>query len=341
MTTGELARVLNAELSGSGDVEVGSVRGVSDIEKGCLSFIANKKYLPDIIRSGAAAVLVDRFYDELAGLPQMKVSNPQYSFAKALEIFYRKPFAPRGVMQGALLEENVQIGKDVTVYPAAYVSSGARIGDRTVVYPHVYIGSETILGSDCIVYPGVVIREQITIGDRVIIHGNAVIGADGFGYVFERGVHHKIPQVGRVEIGNDVEIGAGVTIDRATTGATVIGEGTKIDNLVQIGHNVKIGKHCIIVAQVGIGGSTLLGDYVTLAGQVGVADHTVIESGTMIGAQSGVMGTVKKGVYIGSLALPHKQWFKTQAIIERLPEMMKTLKQIEERIKKLEEKSND
>jgi UDP-3-O-[3-hydroxymyristoyl] glucosamine N-acyltransferase len=340
MKAGELARALGAELSGSADREISSARGITEITPGCLTFLAKRKYLADIVSSEASAVLVDTLYDELGDKIQMRVSNPLFSFAKALEIFNPRQSAPKGVREGAFLEENISFGKDVTVYPNAYICSGAVIGERTVIYPGVFIGSDCRVGSDCTIYPNVTIRENAVIGDRVAIHANAVIGADGFGYVFEKGIHYKIPQVGTVKIGNDVEIGAGVTIDRATTGATVIGDGTKIDNLVQIGHNVKLGRHCIIVAQVGIAGSSIMGDYVTLGGQVGVADHARIESGTMVAAKSGIMGEVKKGVYSGAPSMPHRQWLKATAIFERLPELAKAVKQLEDKLKILEGKND-
>lgn len=341
MKAGELAQLLQAELSGDEDVDIQAVRGLSDISDGCLTFITSKKYVAEIAGSKASAVLVGTFYDEFSNKVQLKVDNPYRAFARALEVFYVKPEAPRGVMEGAILEDGAIVGKDVTVYTASYLSSGAMIGDRTVIFPQVYIGKDTTIGSNCIIYPGVTIRENISIGNGVIVHPNTVIGADGYGFVFDGGVHHKIPQVGTVEIGDNVEIGAGVTIDRATTGATVIGEGTKIDNLVQIAHNVKIGKHCLIVAQVGIGGSTTIEDYVTLGGQVGVADHAIIESGAMFAAKSGIMGHVKKGVYSGSPAIPHRQWLKAQVVYEKLPEMMKTLKMLKDKVNKLEVKEDD
>jgi UDP-3-O-[3-hydroxymyristoyl] glucosamine N-acyltransferase len=179
----------------------------------------------------------------------------------------------------------------------------------------------------------VAIREGVAIGSRVIIHANAVIGSDGFGYVFEDGIHQKIPQVVGVIIEDDVEIGANVTIDRATTGNTVIGKGTKIDNLVQIGHNVTVGKNVILVAQVGIAGSSKIGDGVVLGGQVGVADHTTIEAGTMIGAKGGAMGEMKRSVYSGILPMPHREWLKAMAVFAKLPELHKKIKELEEKIK--------
>ena len=184
------------------------------------------------------------------------------------------------------------------------------------------------------------LREKVKIGNRVIVHSGSVIGSDGFGYVFEDGRHYKIPQVGGVIIEDDVEIGSNVSIDRATTENTIIGAGTKVDNLVQIAHNVTIGKNSLIIAQVGIAGSTEIGDFVTLAGQVGVADHATIESETMIGAQSGVRGNVVKGIYSGSPVMPHRDWLKAQAIFARLPELYKRVKELEEKIKELERRDH-
>ncbi len=341
MKAGDLAKLLGAELSGNEEEEISSVRGVTELSEGCLTFISSKKYLSGIAGSGAAAVLVSSFYDELSDKVQLKVGNPHYCFAKALEIFYVKKRESLGIMDGAILEEGVSISADVTVYPGAYISSGVTLGSGTTVFPNVFIGEGSAVGKECLIYPGVTIREKVKIGDNVIVHPNSVIGSDGYGFIHEKGIHYKVPQIGTVEIGDNVEIGAGVTIDRATTGTTVIGEGTKIDNLVQIAHNVKIGKHCLLVAQVAIGGSTVIGDYVTLAGQVGVADHATIESGSMFGARSGVMGDVKKGIYTGVPAIPHRQWLKAQAIYEKLPDMMKKLKRIEDIVNKLEVSEDD
>lgn len=341
MKADELAAKLNAELQGDAGVDITSARGVTDAVEFCVTFLSGKKFLSAVASSGAAAVIVDRFYDELGGKVQLKVANPSFAFARALELFHVKPYEARGILDGAHLAEGVITGKDVTIFPNAFIDSGAVISDRTVIYPNAYIGKGCRIGNDCVIHPGVVLMERVVLGDRVIVHANAVIGSDGYGYVFEGGRHHKIPQVGTVEIGNDVEIGAGTTIDRATTGVTTIGEGTKLDNMVQIGHNVKIGKHCIIVAQVGIAGSSVLGDYVTLGGQAGVADHAVIESGTMAAAKSGLMGTVKKGIYAGGPAFPHRQWLKAQAIYERLPDLVKQIRELDQKLKQLEERKND
>ena len=198
------------------------------------------------------------------------------------------------------------------------------------------MGEKTKIGKHCIIHPNVVIREGVTIGDRVIIHAGTVIGSDGYGYAFEKGEHYKIPQVGGVIIEDDVEIGSNVSVDRATLGNTVIGQGTKIDNLVQIAHNVKIGEKSLIMAMAAIAGSSEVGSYVTIGGQSALADHTVIDSGTMIAGKSGLFGHVTKGVYSGSPAIPHKDWFRSQALFAKLPEIYKRIVELERKINSLE-----
>ncbi len=249
------------------------------------------------------------------------------------DIFTGRSIRHRGISENAFISEEAEIAPNVTIYDFAYVSGKVRIGQGSVIFPGVFIGEACDIGEECTIYPNVTIRENTVIGNRVIIHPNSVIGADGFGYVFEEGRHYKIPQVGNVLIEDDVEIGAGVTIDRATTGSTVIGKGTKIDNMVQIGHNVRVGSNVILVAQVGIGGSSSIGDNVVLGGQAGVADHTVIDAGTMVAAKSGVMGEVKRGVYGGVPMIPHRDWLKATALFARLPELKKRIEALEKKLK--------
>jgi UDP-3-O-[3-hydroxymyristoyl] glucosamine N-acyltransferase len=231
-------------------------------------------------------------------------------------------------------------GKEVSIHPFAYISDNVTIGRDTIIYPGVFIGEGTVIGDGCTIYANVTIREKVTVGNRVIIHSGSVIGSDGFGYVWEEGRHYKIPQVGGVIIGEDVEIGANVTIDRATTGNTIIGRGTKIDNLVQIAHNVTIGERSIIVAQVGIAGSSEIGNFVTLAGQVGIPDHVKIADGCIIGAQAGVMGNLSKGIYLGSPAMPHRDWLRSTALFSKLPELNRRIKELEEKVLTLERRNS-
>jgi len=331
----EIAGLIGAELTGSLDVEIKGAAGISDAEDGDITFLATAKLVGECIESKASAVIVKDTIPEIKK-PQLKVSNPQYAFARLLEHFYVKPFIASGISDKAHVSDKAKIGKNISVYPMVFVSDGASIGDRTVIYPGVFIGENSSVGDGCIIYPNVTIRENVKIGSGVIIHSGAVIGSDGFGYVMEKGIHYKIPQVGGVIIGDNVEIGANVTIDRATTGNTIIGSGTKIDNLVHIAHNVKIGGNTIITAQGAVAGSAEIGNYVVFGGQVGVADHAKIDDGVMVGAQSGVMGHLKKGVYSGSPVIPHRDWLKSVAIFAKLPELNKRIRELEDVIKNIE-----
>jgi UDP-3-O-[3-hydroxymyristoyl] glucosamine N-acyltransferase len=334
----ELASLLNGEIFGDRDIEISGVSSINDAKEGDITFISAKRYIKDLSGSRASCVIVKELIPG-ASIAQLKVSNPNLAFAKLLEYFNLKPSKPIGISKDAVVSPKAAIGKDVSIYPFSYIADGVSIGSGTIVHPYVFIGENTMLGEKCIIYPHVTLRENIKVANRVIIHSGSVIGSDGFGYVFDEGKYHKIPQVGGVIIEDDVEIGSNVAIDRATTGNTIIGEGTKIDNLVQVGHNVKIGRNSVICGQAGIAGSSELGEYVTLAGQVGIADHVKIESESRIGAQSGVIGDIEKGAYSGTPAMPHKQWLRVQAIIARLPESYRKIKELEEKIKDLERRN--
>jgi len=240
------------------------------------------------------------------------------------------------VVRGSIIGQNAVIGADPSIHPYAVIADEVRIGDRAIIYPGVWIGKGTTIGDDAVIYSNVNIRENVHIGHRVIIHAGATIGSDGFGYATEDGRHHKIPQVGGVIIGDDVEIGANTTIDRATLGNTVIKRGTKIDNLVQVAHNVTVGEHCILVAQVGIAGSCTLGKYVVLAGQAGLADHVTIGDGAVVTAQSGVLDDVQPGqVMGGTFAMPLREWLKTQALIKKLPDLKKEVAALKSQVQEL------
>lgn len=328
----EIAEIVSGEILGDPDIDIKGVSGVTDAGEGDITFLGDRRYLKDCLHSKASCVIVKDFIEDLRKT-QIKVKNPYYAFAILLKHFHPREEEFRGISLQAFISEKARIGNDVTIYPFVFISEDVEIGDNTIVYPFVYIGRMSLIGSSCLIYSNVTIREGVRIGNGVTIHAGSVIGSDGFGYVYEGGRHHKIPQVGGVVIEDDVEIGANVTIDRATTGNTIIGRGTKIDNLVQIGHNVRIGQDSIIVAQVGIGGSTTIGRNVVLGGQAGVSDHAVLEDGTMIGAQSGVMGHLRSGVYSGYPVIPHRDWLKAIALFSRLPEIFKRVKEIEDRLK--------
>lgn len=330
----DLAEIIGARVSGNSDVEITGAAGIKDAGEHDITFLANRKYLNDLFSSKAAAVITS---DEIKGLSAslLITGNPNFAFARALEALYKKPKTCSGISDKAIICDDVRFGDGVTIYPQVYIGSGVAIGSRVTLYPGVYIGEGSSVGDDALIYPNVVIRENVRIGRHVIIHAGSVIGADGFGYIFKNDSHYKIPQVGGVIIEDDVEIGANVTIDRATTGNTIIGAGTKIDNLVQIAHNVRIGKKCIIVAQVGIGGSSEIGDGVVLAGQVGIKDHVKIGNGVTAGAQSGIVCDIPDGqVYTGMPAIPHRTWLRAQSIFAKLPEYIRRLQELERKINK-------
>lgn len=335
MKAKDFSKLVNGTVLGDPETEITGVSGIKEARNGDITFISSPKLIKDLRSSKASSVIVKEPVEGL-NITQIKVTNPYYAFAKAIECFYPKAPQSPEISDKAFIAKDVVLGKNVTVSPFASLADGVSIGDETVILPGVYIGERSKLGSQCLIYPNVVIREGVSIGDRVIIHSGTVIGSDGFGYVIENGIHYKIPQVGGVMIEDDVEIGSNVSIDRATLGNTIIGKGTKIDNLAQIAHNVTIGENSLIISQAGIAGSSKIGDFVIIGGQVGVADHTTVESETIVVAQSGIYGHVAKGVYSGTFALPHRDWLRSQALFAKLPELNKKIKDLEDRLNKLD-----
>jgi UDP-3-O-[3-hydroxymyristoyl] glucosamine N-acyltransferase len=336
MKLGKLATLVGGKISGNQDIDITGVAGIGEAHEGEITLFSGEQYLADLQKSHASAIITKK---EVAGISQSMLitDNPQLTFAKVLEVFYEKEYKPTGVSSQAFIDTNATVGKDVSIYPFSYVSDGAVIGSRVSLFPGTFVGQNVTIGDGSVIHAHVTVRENVNIGENVIIHSGSVIGSDGFGYVSDKNVHYKIPQVGGVIIEDNVEIGAGVTIDRATTGNTIIGSGTKIDNLTQIAHNVKIGKNCIIVSQVGISGSVEVGDGVVLGGQVGVRDHIKIGNGAMVGAQSGIGADIpEKQIYSGSPAIPHIKWLRAQSIYSRLPEFIKRLRELERKASKEE-----
>lgn len=335
-TLKELAEYLGGELIGDGDAVITGVAGLDEAAPGHISFLANPKYASKVATTRATAVILPQGA-EAPGINAIIIKNPYLAFAKIVTLFYVSPMKPRGVMEGAFVGNGVVLGEYVTIFPGAFIGDNAKIGNRTVLHPGaaVYEGAE--VGDDVVLHANVSIRERCKVGNRVTIHNGTVVGSDGFGYAFDGRGHFKIPQVGIVVVEDDVEIGANAAIDRAAMGATLIRKGTKIDNLVQIGHNCVIGEHCVIVSQVGISGSTKLGDYVTLGGQVGVTGHIEIGAKVMVGAQSGVHNSIPAGqILSGSPAIPHKQWLRMSAVLPKVPEMRKEMASLEKRLADLE-----
>lgn len=336
MRLAELAALVGAVIPDEGgECFVGGVASLQEARLGDVTFFSNPRYLAQLRLTKASAVIVSRdFSEELSGPVLLKVENPSAAFANVVAAFAPATISPHmGIHPSAWVDPTARIGERVSIGPNAVVESGAIIGEGTVIGSGCLIGHEVSIGRDSHLHPGVIIRERCLIGDRVILQSGAVIGSCGFGYDFQDGRHVKIPQTGIVEIGNDVEIGANTTIDRARFGRTLIGEGSKIDNLVQIAHNVQVGPHTIICAQVGIAGSTRIGSYVTLAGQVGLAGHIEIGDKAVIGAQSGLSKNVPPGsMVIGAPAKPMKEWKQNNFYISQLGKLYERVKELERKL---------
>jgi UDP-3-O-[3-hydroxymyristoyl] glucosamine N-acyltransferase len=271
----ELAQWVDGTVIGDGEIEISGVAAIEEAREGEITFIATPKYLRKLRDTNASAIVVSKEVTQ-ANKPLLCVTHPQVAVAKILTLFFEKPYQPKGVDSHAWISPTAKLGKDLTLYPFVYVGDRCSIGDRVTLYPGVYVGEDSVIGESSVLYSHVSIYSGTVIGKRVVLHSGVVVGSDGFGYVKEGKRNMKIPQVGTVEIEDDVEIGANTTIDRAALGKTIIRRGVKIDNLVQVAHSVVVGEDSILCGQVGISGSTKIGSNVTLAGQVGVVDHVEI-----------------------------------------------------------------
>ncbi len=333
----EINELVGGELLGDGDIEIRGVAGIKEAREGQITFVANPRYVSQIRRTQASAIIIWKGF-QYNGKPMIQVENPYWAWAKVVEAFSTKRVKTgEGIHPTAIIGENVEIGKGSWIQAYAFVGDDVRIGEGVVVSPFVYIGDGAQVGSQSFIYPMVTIREDVRIGERVIIHSGTVIGSDGFGFAQVSDRHHKVPQIGTVIIEDDVEIGANVTIDRGLC-ETVVGRGTKIDNLVQIAHNVVIGEDCVIVAQVGIAGSTEIKDRVTMAGQAGVVGHVTIGEGAQIAARAGVCKDIPPGpcAWSGFPAIPHAKELRLQASIRKLPDLINQVREMKDRIKELE-----
>jgi UDP-3-O-[3-hydroxymyristoyl] glucosamine N-acyltransferase len=322
MTVEELAREIGAEVVGDGAVEVTAVNTLEDAGPGQVSFLANERYGRQLDATRASAVIVAPGVNVPAGGARpvlLKSPEPYLAFTKAVVRLHghrRHPFAG--------------------VHPKAHVDPTASVGAGTVVYPGAFVGPRATVGRDCVLYPNAVVYDDCVLGDGVILHAGAVVGADGFGYATVLGEHYKIPQIGNVVIENDVEIGANACVDRAALGSTRVGRGTKIDNLVTVGHGVQVGPGCMIVAQTGIAGSASLGHHVTIAGQVGVAGHLRIGDNVTIGAQAGVINHIPdQTTVLGSPAMPANHARRVYTIFTQLPELLERIKLLEQQVEEL------
>lgn len=332
MTLRELAVRVNARLAPeAGDVEISSVASLADANPGDISFFGNPKYINALRKTRATAVfLPDSFTEELPA-HGLFVSDPAAAFAQILPLFTPQPIVREpGIHPSAVISSDAKIGEACSIGAHVVIEAGAKIGDRCVIDAQCFIGQESTLGEDCHLHPNVTVRERCRIGNRVILHCGVVVGADGFGYEFRDGKQQKIPQTGTVQIDDDVEIGANSAVDRARFGRTWIQRGTKIDNLVQIGHNVTIGEHCILCAQVGVSGSTRIGNYVTLAGKVGLSGHIEIGDQVMIGAMSGLAKNVPpKTIMFGAPAQPIREYKENYALLKNIRKLYNRVKALE------------
>jgi UDP-3-O-[3-hydroxymyristoyl] glucosamine N-acyltransferase len=333
LTLGDISAEAGGELIGDPKLKITGAASLSEATPGEVSFFTNRKYIGLLRKTRASAIFVPPDFAESIDAAQIRVSNPAQAFEEVLRKFApdRITFPP-GIHSSAVLDPSVQLGERISIQPLAVIEAGVKIGDDTIIGAGSYVGHETVIASGCHIYPNVTIRERSRIGSRVIIHSGAVIGADGFGFEMVGGRHQKIQQLGIVQIDDDVEIGANTTVDRARFGRTWIQEGVKIDNLVQIAHNVVIGKNSVIVAQAGISGSTRLGERVTIAGQVGIVGHLEIADGTIIAAQSGIAKNLPGGVWFGSPAVPFAEAKQQIAWIHRLGKLFARVKEIEKKL---------
>jgi UDP-3-O-[3-hydroxymyristoyl] glucosamine N-acyltransferase len=339
-TLSEIAAFLQAAVVGDGAVEIRDIKGLDEAGEGDLTFLANPKYRKKIATTAASAILVSAPV-EGTGKNFIVVKDPYAALARLLALFYPEERDFQGVSPAAFIGPGALVAEGATVYPGVYVGEGARVGRGTVLYPGVYVGHGASVGEDCTLYPNVTVYRRCLIGSRVTLHAGVVVGSDGFGFANPGVENRKVPQVGIVQIDDDVEIQANTTIDRGTLGKTWIQRGAKIDNLVQIAHNVVIGENSIVVAQVGISGSTRLGKRVIIGGQAGLVGHIHVGDNVMIAARAGINKDIPASrIMSGAPAIPHAEWLRLNAHILRLPEMHKTVQELRKKIEELEKKLN-
>jgi UDP-3-O-[3-hydroxymyristoyl] glucosamine N-acyltransferase len=332
MTLRELAGRVNARFAPeAGDVEISSVASLADANPGDISFFGNPKYIGALRKTRATAVFLPESFTEEIPSHGLFVADPATAFAQILPLFTPQPIVREpGIHPTAIISPDAEIGEDCSIGAHVVIEAGSKIGTRSIIEAQCFIGQQTSLGEDCHLHPQVTVRERCRIGNRVTLQCGVVIGADGFGYEFRDGKQQKIPQTGTVQIDDDVEIGANSAVDRARFGRTWIQRGTKIDNLVQIGHNVTIGEHCILCAQVGISGSTRIGNYVTLAGKVGLSGHIEIGDQVMIGAMSGLAKNVPpKTIMFGAPAQPIREYKENYALLKNIRKLYNRVKALE------------
>jgi UDP-3-O-[3-hydroxymyristoyl] glucosamine N-acyltransferase len=328
-----LAELVHGEVCGDGHLVIYAARPLHDAEPGCITFVEDERHAQQLGGCRASAVVVPNGLST-NGLSVLRVADPMAAFAAIVRHLHgRAEPPPHGIDPSASIHPTAQIGENCNIYPFACIGEGSAVGARCCIHSGVAVGRFCRIGDDVTLYPNAVLYDGTLVGDRAIVHANAVLGADGFGYRLHNGQHMKVPQLGHVEIGADVEIGACTTIDRGTFQATCIGDGTKIDNLVMVAHNCRIGRHNLFVSQMGIAGSSTTGDYVIVAGQAGIVDHVRIGDGAMIGAQAGVTKEVPTGQrMLGSPATPEREQKRILMSLEKLPEIRRDVRRIKQQL---------
>jgi UDP-3-O-[3-hydroxymyristoyl] glucosamine N-acyltransferase len=341
ITIASIADIVKGDIRGDGNKIIRGAASFEDAKGDEITFASQSKFLKKIDKTDAGAVIVPQNFNTPAK-NIVQVDNPQIAFIKVLNFFYPALKPDSGISQDAYVGRSFMCGQEVSIAPFSVIGNNVTLGHRVVLHPNVVIGDNVVIGNDVKIFPNVTILERCIIGNRVIIHAGSVIGSDGFGFAPEGKKYIKIPHTGIVQIDDDVEIGAGNTIDRATFGKTWIQSGVKTDNLVHIAHNVIVGENSLLVGQVGISGSVKIGKNAILAGQAGIAGHLTIGNNAIVGPQAGVAKSVPDGETVsGSSAMPHRQWLRMQRILPNLPELAKKLLEVDRRLKKFEEKQDE
>lgn len=332
----KIVELVGGKLKGDGSLEISGIRGIEQAGEGHITFLNKKTFLNILNQSQASAVLVKEEVD--SSVSQVIVASPELAFARLLRVFHPEPHPEPGIHDRAVVGKNVKLGEQVTLSAGVFIGDDVEIADHVHLYPGVVVGDRCRIGSHTVLFPNVTLYRETELGSNVILHAGVVIGADGFGYTLdERGAHYKINQIGRVVIEDHVEIGANSCVDRAAMGTTLIKQGTKIDNLVQVAHNCTVGEHSILVAQVGLAGSCTLGHHVVLAGQVGVADHVTLGDQVTLTAQSGTFRNIENNkVYGGHPAIPLGEWKKYVTVLPKLPELARKIRDLETRLNEIE-----
>lgn len=340
MKLGELVEKIQGVLEGDGEVQIDGIAGLEEAGEGDISFLANSKYEALMQSTNASAVIVSRDWQGSSACAMIRVEAPDKAMAMVGELLmpFCHPLADEGIDASSVIAEDAKIESNVSIGPFCVVRPGAIIGSGTVLVKGCYIGSDAVIGDDCVLHANSIVRERVILGDRVILHEGSVVGAEGFGNYLDNGEWKKIPHIGTVEIGDDAEIGVNSTVDRARFGKTIIGKGVKIDNLVMVAHNVRVGDHTVMAAQAGVAGSTTIGSHVAIGGQAGLAGHLSVGNQARVGAQAGVTKNINSGIYVtGYPAIPHLQAAKNHANLMRFEKWKKRIKDLEKRLSEMEE----